>query len=284
MTGFGRAEVIGKLGKIACEVHSVNRKYLEVFVSLPRELSRYEHEIRKQVASVISRGQVNLRVLVAPSEADSESVLPSVDRLRTLQKGWGQRAHELGLDPSQIDLRFLASQCEKEEALAHVTPEDERSLHRVVEMALLALIQMKRTEGKALAQDIEERLQTIKSHASQIEPLFKATVEAYKTKLKARLFEVLGEGSDERFLREALLMSDKLDVSEELTRIDSHLAQFAQVLHTKGSGRKMEFLLQELMREVTTTGSKSADVRISHLVVDMKAELEKIREQIQNIE
>lgn len=291
MTGFGRAVFDAPFGKLIAEIQSVNRKYLEVFVSMPKEFNRFEHEVRKWIGDAISRGQVSVRIFLIPSAAAIDQLLPDIEILRQLKHGWERLSGQLQLDPKQIDLNFLMQNFPVQQKLEMAQDEDLSKLHRCVDEALQGLLKMKKTEGKALSVDLEKRLKELERLIDAIEELSPESSKKMRKKLFERMEEVLkqiGQGTEteERLLREVALFAEKVDITEEITRFRSHLDQFHGFLATKSgsAGRKMDFLIQEMGREVNTIGSKSLESKISHFVVEMKGELEKMREQIQNIE
>lgn len=274
MTGFGRAVVDGSMGQLVVEIQSVNRKYLEVTLFLPKEWSRFESEVRKWIGEAISRGQVVVRVTLLPNERGQ--ILPDVKALKALKKGWEKIAQETGLSTQSIDLPFLLQYL----PLQGVGEEGLTGLKEAVKGALKSLMQMRMAEGKELQRDLKARLKEL---GRMIEEVAKLTPHATQ-KMKQKLLEKMGEAVEERLLREVALFAEKVDITEEITRFRSHLSQFEAFLKESDMGRKMDFLLQEMGREVNTIGSKSMEAKISHLVVDMKSALEKMREQVQNIE
>jgi len=291
MTGFGRAVFDAPFGKLIAEIQSVNRKYLEVFVSMPKEFNRFEHEVRKWIGDAISRGQVSVRIFLIPSAAAIDQLLPDIEVLRRLKHGWERLSGQLQIDPKQIDLNFLMQNFPVQQKLEMAQDEDLSKLHRCVDEALQGLLKMKKTEGKALSVDLEKRLKELERLINSIEELSPESSKKMRKKLFERMEEVLkqiGQGTEteERLLREVALFAEKVDITEEITRFRSHLDQFHGFLSTQSgsAGRKMDFLIQEMGREVNTIGSKSLESKISHFVVEMKGELEKMREQIQNIE
>lgn len=286
MTGFGRAVSDAPLGKLTVEIQSVNRKYLEVFVSLPKELGRFEHEVRKWVGDAVSRGGVSVRIFLIPNASAIEGLLPDVEVLKGLKKGWEKIARELGTDPKSIDLPFIMQYLPVQPKQDGVSDEDLTALNRGVSEALTALVAMKQTEGKALTQDLTSRLKELERMLDEIEKLSPDATGKMRQRLFEKMEEVLklGPEVEERLLREVALFAERVDVTEEITRFRSHVSQFKTILKGGTVGRKMDFLIQEMGREVNTIGSKSVETKISHLVVEMKSELEKIREQVQNIE
>jgi uncharacterized protein (TIGR00255 family) len=254
---------------------------------LPKEFSRFENELRKWVGAHLSRGQVSVRIHFLPNLQAIEQTLPDVETLRALKKGWEKIAREVGVSGS-IDLPFLVSRMPSFSKLDSAQDEDLPALKICVEEALKNLTKMKKIEGKALVQDIGARLKELARMLEEIQRLSPEAVKRLRQKLKERMEEIFKPGAevDDRLLRELALFAEKVDVSEEITRFHSHLAQFKELINEKEEaiGRKMDFLVQEMGREINTIASKSSEPGISRLVVDMKSELEKTREQIQNIE
>ena len=274
MSGFGRFTC----GRLTVEIQSVNRKYLEIFVSLPKEFSRFEIDVRKWVSDATPRGQVSVRVFLTPDQG-IQGLLPTPAHLKALKKGWEKVARGAGVDPKEVTLAFLMPYLAMEQELAG--DEDGSSLRRCVEGALQGLIAMKTTEGKALGQDLAKRLKELEKQLGMIDTYAPHAVLKMKQRLLEKLYDAAG---DERLLKEVALFAERVDISEEITRLRSHMAQFKDFLKGTGVGRKMDFLIQEMGREVNTIGSKSMEAKISHLVVEMKSELEKMREQVQNLE
>jgi len=290
MTGFGRSVRETSFGRLTVEIQSVNRKHLEILVSLPKEMGRYEMELRKWVAESISRGQVGVRLFLSPGPEALNRMLPNPIFLKSFKEAWVKLAKATGCDEKSVDLPFLMQtlaawpqNLESEWDEGHLS-----LLQESFDEAMKAALVMKRLEGKSLAQDIVERLHQMERYLREIEQRCPDTVEKQRHKLQARMKELLAPGTelDERLLREVAFFAERVDIAEEITRLFSHFKQFHSVLQEKEArvGRKLDFLVQEIGREFNTIGSKSADAAISRLVVDAKSELEKIREQIQNVE
>ena len=288
MTGFGRAELDAPFGRIVVEIQSVNRKYLEVNVSLPKDFSRFENGIRKVIGDAVSRGSVSARVQILPNSTAMENLLPDADMLRSLKAGWEGLAESLGYDKNVVNFQFLLNySSDKLPQLKTIKDEDFAFLSQCVQKAVNALQEMKVQEGTALAKDISSRLHEMGLKVTVIEQATPEVVQKLRVKLKERMEELFTPGIelDDRLLREVALHAERLDISEEITRFRSHITQYLELLKSQeASGRKMDFLVQEMGREINTMGSKSMDAKMAHLVVEVKSELEKIREQIQNIE
>lgn len=286
MTGFGRAVIDAPFGRLTVEIQSVNRKYLEVFVSLPKEFSRFEHELRKWVGDLVSRGSVSVRAFFIPALAAVEGLLPDVNVLKSLKKQWVNIAKEIGADPKEVTLPFIMQHLPLQPRPDLVSDEYLQSLEKCVKEALEALVAMKRTEGKALAEDLTSRLKELERMIDEVEKHSPDATQKMRQKLFEKMEEThkLGHEVEERLLREVALYAERVDISEEITRFRSHVSQFKTFLKGGIVGRKMDFLIQEMGREINTIGSKSMEATIAHLVVEMKSELEKVREQVQNLE
>jgi uncharacterized protein (TIGR00255 family) len=289
MTAYGRASDSFSFGKLVVEIQSVNRKMRDIQVYLPRDYLRFDIDVRKWISSEIERGQVTVRVSLL-SEGESKK-LPQgqLTQLKELQSEWNHVAAGLGFDPQEsVNLRFLVSQLQEESVFDFKEEECRIALQRIVHAALDELIQMKLVEGRALVFDIQKRLLLIEEQLAAIERKKEEPYDGYRRKITERLQEIeaLTPELEERIAREIIFLAERMDVTEELVRLRAHIAQFRQHLSStdKAVGRTLEFLVQEMMREANTLGSKSMDTDISASVVLIKSELEKIREQIQNIE
>jgi uncharacterized protein (TIGR00255 family) len=288
MTGYGRARALLHKRDITVEVRSVNNRYLDCTVKLPRMYSFAEDSIRKHVQQAISRGKVDVWVTVDASAADVATVQVN----RDLAQGYAAALRELaelcGSEPN-----VTAEQLARMPDVLSVTKADEdldtvtEDLCQVLDEALEAHRTMRAVEGEKLMQDIGGRLTTIETLTGQVEQRSPECVSEYRQKLTARMQEVLQNTAidPQRILMEAAVYADKIAVDEETVRLRSHVAQLRQMLLSdEPMGRKMDFLIQEINREANTTGSKCNDVAIAQVVVDLKAEVEKIREQVQNVE
>lgn len=288
MTGYGRhKEKIGNLD-ITVEVRCVNNRYLDCGAKLPRAFIFAEEAIKNMVQSYISRGKIDIFVSIDSSQAN----MVKISLNRPLLQGYLTAMREMVMDfdvRDDISVSTLSRfsdlfQVEKEEADTQAVTED---ICKVLKGAMDSFAQMRQTEGLTLKNDIQERLVTIRSIVGQVQERYPEAVEEYRSKLYTRMCEVLENTSidESRILTEAALFADKTAIDEEIVRLKSHLSQLDEMLETGGAvGRKLDFLLQELNREVNTIGSKGNDIQQAKHVVELKAELEKIREQIQNIE
>jgi uncharacterized protein (TIGR00255 family) len=279
MTAYGRAQCLTPSGRWVVEVHSVNRKMLDVHVHLPKELLSLDLEVRKWIGEAVHRGLVTVRVFL-----EADRVAASVKTLKHLKKSWEGIAKALGYDPKvAVDLPFLLEKLEAEAPLVDEKPL-KGDLEKAVQAALKPYVQMKVVEGQALAKDISRRLKTIRTELKKVEKIAPQLKERYAEKLRERL-SAFGE-VEERVLREIVLYAEKVDGSEEITRLYSHMEQIEEMLNEKKEsvGRALDFLMQEMGREIGTLTAKSGDHEISRLAVVIKSEIEKIREQVQNVE
>jgi len=291
MTAFGRTTLTNPNGCFTVELQTVNRKHLEINVFIPRELLRFEVDIRKWISSAISRGQVTLKLSALFNNASPLNAKPNLPLARQLKHAWDKIAEDLGLPPEKgFSLDMLSE--ERDIILYEDNLQDEtvfkNDLQNAVTMALDKLMQMKLIEGAALHKDIAQRLQKLRALIQPIHALAPTATTKYRQKLVERLNELLSGHieNEERILREVGIYAEKIDIAEELTRLDSHLQQFGDLIeYSEDSiGKTLDFLLQEMNREINTIGSKSSELEISQIVVEAKSELERIREQIQNIE
>ncbi|MBS4022490.1 MAG: YicC family protein [Dethiobacter sp.] len=289
MTGFGQADNdTDKIARIKVEIRSVNHRYLDISVRMSRGIQALEDKVRRSVQRSLGRGRVEIFITRHESEGDNVSVL--LDRSLTVAyiKALEELKELCSLDENP-DMGLLCRlpdvlRVEKQETSLEEIWEQ---LEPVLEKALSGLIEQRKTEGENLAADIMERLKAIKELVAQVDSRSPIVVEEYRRRLEERLQAYLKdiETDQARILTEAAIFADRSSINEELVRLRSHLAAYQQALSEQGPiGRKLDFLTQELFREVNTIGSKANDYDITRLVVDMKTELEKIREQVQNIE
>jgi uncharacterized protein (TIGR00255 family) len=287
MTGYGKAELSLKHQKITVEMRSVNHRYGELSVKLPRTLLCFEHEVRKAVSERLKRGKIDIFIQVE-TIADSRPLMVNTPLARTYYAAFDTLRQDLSMaDPvplslivSQKDVLSFSEESEQEEGTRE-------ALLSVVVRAAEMLEAMRLSEGTELCDDLQGRRKSVGLLLDRVSARAPAIPAEYAEKLASRLAQ-LGNGNipdEARVSQEIALMADRCDITEELVRFSSHLAQFDAALEAgEPVGRKLDFLLQEMGREVNTIGSKANDSEISSCVVELKAELEKIREQVQNIE
>ena len=288
MTGYGRAVQTIDGREITVELRSVNNRYLDCTVKLPRMFSFAEDSVKNRVKAAVSRGKVDVYIGVNAAQAADVQVAVNRPVLESYLAALRQIESEYGVrdDVTVMSLARLPDVFSVEK-----TEEDEQKLTQdilsVAEEAISRYNTMRETEGAALEADLRGRAATILERVALVEQRSPVTVAEYRERLRQKMQEVLQNTAiDEgRILQEAAIYADRIAVDEETVRLRSHLAQLGDML-TKGGaiGRKLDFLLQELNRETNTIGSKCNDLELSNIVVEMKAELEKIREQTQNIE
>jgi uncharacterized protein (TIGR00255 family) len=288
MTGYGRGQSAHNGTKYSVELNSVNRKQSDVTVNLPRELAELEPRVRDLINAQVSRGRLN--VVIACHNGAASLQKPALDsalarnyynamvELQKELKASGEISIETILRAPGV-LRVPEEQISIDDAWPHV--------ESALKEALADLVAMREREGKHLAKDLIKRLKLVRQSLRKIRQLHPAVVRKYRQTLHERIQKAGLEISpdDERLVKEVIFFADKSDISEELTRLESHFAQFAHNLRkSEPIGRTLDFMTQEIYRELNTLGAKANDVEISQLVVTCKAEMEKIREQIQNIE
>ncbi len=288
MTGYGRAVEMVNGREFTVEMRSVNNRYLDCSVKLPRMLSFAEETVKQAVKNSISRGKVDVYISVRSENGTEAKVSLNTAMLEGYLAAMTQMAESYPVK-DDISVSLLSRM---PEVFTVEKPEVDEAqllsdLMGVVNAALAGYDAMRCTEGQALEKDLRSRGAAIEALVSQVEAGNAQTVEDYRTRLENKLKEVLANTNidESRILTEAAIFADKVAVDEETVRLRSHLQQMYSMLTAGGAmGRKLDFLLQEMNREANTIGSKCTDVRLARIVVDIKAELEKIREQTQNIE
>jgi uncharacterized protein (TIGR00255 family) len=288
MTGFGRGEVQAGNRVWTTELRCVNNRFLELKIKLPKGYNALEDSIRKLVATHLQRGRVDLVVNVSGDFSDLMKVNVNTELARTYMNALTQMGQELMIE-GDVDLTFLASF--PDVLVREQQDEDLESIWTLLSVALKeALVQcetMRQQEGGALLTDLMGRLEYFSKILEQVATTVPELLVQRKALLQERLEKLLGNVQLDpiRLAQEVVVLADKTDVTEEIVRLRSHMQQFRSSLAEDGAvGRKLDFLIQEFLREVNTLASKISDARIAHLTVELKSELEKMREQIQNIE
>lgn len=286
MTGFGKARVRAGQGWLVAEISSVNRKQLEVVVSLPRECGELENEVRETVMPAATRGRVQVAIYyMPPAGTGSGHINHRVAEAYAKELGVLRRRLRLVGEVALADV--LRAPGVFGEAPLPPRGELVPALRDVARRAVVDWQRMRRAEGRHLEADLRRRLAKMRAACGRIERRAPRVVEGYRRALEKRMREFVpaADVSAESFRREVFHFADRCDISEEITRLRSHFGQFAAFLRGgEGNGRRLEFLLQEIHREANTIGSKANDVAIAHEVVDLKSEIEKVREQVQNLE
>jgi uncharacterized protein (TIGR00255 family) len=293
MTGFGRGEYIDEVSKVTVEIRAVNHRYLDIYVKMPRRYSYAEDKIKAAVKERLSRGKVEVSVSVDNIGQSDSDVRLDMDLAAKYYKAltelssnfdFGENAGpSLSLVARMPDVFKTTAAEEDEEAVVE-------RLTKATAIALDDICSMREAEGAKLVSDISARADIIADIRERIEVRAPQIEQEYAAKFKARVEELLGgvyEVPEERIALEAAIFADKANITEELVRLDSHVAQLHNFLSGKSNesiGKKIDFLIQEMNREANTIGSKSNDKEITSMMLDLKAEIEKIREQVQNIE
>jgi uncharacterized protein (TIGR00255 family) len=287
MTGFGRSNISGKDFDISIEISTVNRKSLEINVTLPREWAIFEKDVTELAKQQVFRGKIYINVTVKSTREASktgwndDAVNDTIEQLKALAKKMA-----IEFKPDADFLLRVVQMTSQADAL----PVDEEILDDLINAsgkALEGLLSMRAAEGKLLQDDLDKRIDMIAGYLRDLKPFTLNTAQRHKDLLLDRLKQsgLDLDLNDERVLREISIFADRCDVSEEFTRLDSHIAQFKDSIREDGLvGRKLDFLCQELNREINTIGSKANNIEVTKIVIEMKNELERIREQVQNVE
>lgn len=287
MTGFARETTQGPWGELSWELRSVNHRYLDLSLRLPEELRQLEPEARALIAEKLGRGKLEASLRLRAQAAEGQALEINTQRLQDLAKAChvvgAAFSHTAPVDPLKA-LAFpgvLREQTLEAETLAPIAL-------ALLGKALGSLAEMRAREGERLAQMMNDRLDTLAGLAAQVRARLPQLREESRAKLQARLNEITGritEIDPGRLEQELALLAQRLDVDEELSRLDSHIAEVRQTLKRKEAvGRRLDFLMQELNREANTLGSKSQDTEVTRAGVDMKVVIEQMREQVQNVE
>jgi uncharacterized protein (TIGR00255 family) len=292
MTAYGRGEAAAGDLKWVVELRSVNHRFLELALNLPRRLWALEDRCRRMLKARLQRGRVDMQ-LAREAVGEGAATL-RLDQARFKEvMGLLVDLRQAGDDPQPIRLEhffpFLDTLVTKERDLADSDPEAAwEPLSQALGQALEALEAMRRTEGAALATDMAAHIQVIRQQAGHIAAMSQTLPQLWRERVTARLAEIFPDGppvDETRLAQEVAFLAERRDIAEELARLDSHLDQFGQTLESpEPAGRKLEFLVQEILREANTIGSKAQDLAISQAVLEIKGALERLREQVQNIE
>ncbi len=288
MTGFGRGEGETTLGKVFVESRSVNHRYCDINVKLPRRLAPFETRIKELVRSHVSRGRIDISVKVDAMGEERAQLSVDFHLAEQYYRALQSLKEKLRLK-DKITLELLAGA--KDLITAKEEPTDLepywQEIVPILKRSFQDMDEMKRSEGEALAKDLHQRLQRIAQQLEDIKGQYSSRLDAYRNRLAERLRSLLGgvEVDSFRFQQEIAFLAERTDITEEIVRAESHLGQFVTLLEAdEPVGRKMDFLLQEINREVNTVSSKANDAEISQRAIEIKGELEKIREQVQNLE
>lgn len=288
MTGFGRSTYENAGREYIVEIKSVNNRFSDISIKMPRNLSYLEEKIRKQILKNVSRGKVEVSI-----QLNNNSDLGKKINLNTdIAKKYIEELKKLSNETSIIDNINIMDVAKFPDVLNIRIDEEaeeiiEKELFTALDSAIISFIDMRQKEGNKIKVDLENRIEVIKQKIEQISSISSGLVEEYIVKLETRIKELLKTDvvDEARLAQEVVIYSDKCSVEEEITRLKSHISQFLNLLNENiAIGKKLDFLIQEMNRETNTIGSKANNLEITNYVVDIKTELENIREQIQNIE
>ena len=286
ITGFGRGEYENEGRKYLVEIKAVNHKYSDINIRLPRFFNNMEDSIRKRISNVISRGKIDVFVSFENYSSKGTNIRINrelakeyINELKSLAEETNLEFNVNLIDISKLPEILKIEENEDEEEI-------ENELMKAVDMALEKFISMREVEGQKLVEDLERRIHLIEEKIKEVKKYSENLVEEYIEKLHTRVKELLQTEVDEaRLMQEIVFFSDKSSIEEELTRLDSHISQFLKLIKTDSPvGKKIDFLIQEINRETNTIGSKANCLEITNRVIEIKTEVENIREQIQNIE
>lgn len=288
MTGFGRAKLEKNDRIYTVEIKSVNHKYSDISIKLPRTLSYLEDKIKKEITSNISRGKIDVYITFENYSNEGKEIIINKELVKRYIDEFSKISEEnnlrMDIPITEItklpDVLTLKSIDEKEDII-------ESELLECIKQAITNFIQMRESEGNRIKEDLKTRIEKIEEKVNKISTYSTGLVEEYVVKLEERVKEILKTNiiDETRLATEAVIYADKSSIQEELTRLNSHVNQFKIIIdEQKPIGKKLDFLIQEMNREINTTGSKSGSLEITNLVIEVKTELEDIREQIQNVE
>ena len=287
MTGFGRARLERKNRTYNIEIKSVNHRYNDITVKMPKGISYLEEKVKKEISSKISRGKVDVYITFDNNSSEGKNIKINkeiasiyIKELKTLAK-----ENDIKEDISVTEIFKFP------DVLSIENVEDEEliwsELYTCLDNAITSLMEMRKREGNKIKEDLEKRIEKISEKVDEISTYSTRLVEEYEVKLETRIKEILNTDvvDKDRLAQEIVIYADKCSVEEEITRLKSHMIQFKELINMDTPiGKKIDFLIQEMNRETNTIGSKSGNLLITNLVIDIKTELEDIREQVQNIE
>jgi len=288
MTGYGRSETVCEGQKITVEMKSVNHRFLELSMRLPSVLFQLETELKKKISEKCKRGRIEINIRIEGENADNSKINYNMDTARGYYDILSKIKGEFNLS-DEISLRTLTSFRDifTTPAETQLSPELISAVNTGLLEAVNVMIKMRQDEGAAMYKDMQVRLGLIKEIVATIKARAPQVVVEYQKRLADRIKE-LASGytlDDARLAQEVAIMADRSDITEEIVRLQSHIGQFDVLLQSdEAEGKKIDFLLQEMNREINTIGSKSNDVEIARQVIEAKSEMNKVREQAQNIE
>ena len=287
MTGYGKSNMSKNLREYQVEIKSVNHRYLDVSVKMPRSLSYLEEEIKKAVSAKVTRGKVDIFITFNNNSLEGRDIKINTEIARMYIKELRDLAESEGIvaDIPVTEISKLPDVLTIQNNQDDETIKNE--LLEVTNKAIENLVGMRKVEGEKIAQDLLVRIQDIEEKVKKISSLSTGLIDEYVVKLKTRIKELLQdqEMDEARLAQEVVIYADKCSIEEEVTRLNSHIYQFRELLNSNEAvGKKIDFMIQEMNRETNTIGSKANNLEITNEVINMKTQLENIREQVQNIE
>ncbi len=289
MTGFGKGEYADDKRSVTTEIRAVNHRYCDVNVRLPKRYAFAEEKIKSIVRQTAKRGKIEVSIMIETMGDADVAVNLNKQLSRQYYESLQELRKEFGIKEN-ISLRDISSMPDVLKTKSCVEDEQEiiEAIQKAITVALQNFDEMRKQEGAKLKEDLEKRGEKIRNYVEQIAKRAPKLQAIYADKLKNRISELLGKDvqlSDERIATEAAIFADKANITEELVRLDSHMIQLKTILNgEKSEGKKLDFLVQEMNRETNTIGSKANDLDITRTMLEIKSEIEKIREQVQNIE
>ena len=287
MTGFGKASIEKNLRKYQIEIKSVNHRYLDITVKLPRVLNYLEEIIKSEISKKVKRGKIDVFVTFENNSVEGREIKINTE----LAKGYIRELKKLATEENILPDIEIGDIARYPEVLRIQENQDDEQIKieilEVLEEAINNLINMKTAEGEKIAKDLEERLNKINKRVDEVSKLSTGLISEYVVKLEERIKKILKEQEIDksRLAEEVVIYADKSSIEEEITRLNSHISQFKELLNSNEPvGKKLDFIIQEMNRETNTIGSKSGSLEITNNVIEMKTEIENLREQIQNIE
>ena len=287
MTGYGKGNISENLRNYQVEIKSVNHRYLDISVKMPRVLSYLEEDVKKVISSKVKRGKIDVFITFENSSTEGKEIKINNEIAKMYINQLKQLAEE-----ENILANIEVTEISKYPDVLSVqnTQDDEQIKKELIEVTTIAtdkLVQMRQVEGSKMAEDLLKRIEKINQKIEKISGLSTGLIEEYVVKLENRIKEILKnqEIDESRLAQEVVIYADKCSIEEEVTRLKSHISQFKELINSDDAvGKKLDFIIQEMNRETNTIGSKANNLEITNGVIDIKTEIENIREQVQNIE
>ena len=287
MTGYGKANIQKNERNYQIEIKSVNHRYLDISIKMPKQLSYLEETIKKEISTKIKRGKIDVFITFENNSLEGREIKINTE----LAKAYISELKKLANQENILSDIQVTEISKYPDVLNIQNKQDDEEIRKevieTIKASLNELIQMRQIEGNKISEDLKMRLQKISSKVDEISKLSTRLIEEYVVKLEERLKQLLnGQELDQaRLAQEVVIYADKCSVEEEVTRLNSHISQFKNLINSEEAvGKKLDFIIQEMNRETNTIGSKANNLQITNIVIDLKTEIENIREQIQNIE